>query len=310
MPKKHDGIQNGHGGIPARSCVTLVQHQKASTQNTLLYKDIPVWQHDNEYLLSGYRHTSGSLAHSFRSTLRWHNETINIHSHIIGCVLFAAAPWHFYQNVYLHYPNATITDLALFSLYLLGVSVCFACSACCHILWNHSHKVASFGNQLDYLGIILLMWGASLPSIHYGFLCDATLRNAHWFLVSLLASGCVYVTLHPRFRSPKFRAYRAYVYAGLGFAAILFVSHGLWRYGFVDLKRRMALDWMLLMAGFNLAGAAVYVSRVPERWLPYNFDHIGASHQIFHIMIVLAGLAHYIGLTRAFDEAQKGGLSC
>ena len=41
-----------------------------------------------------------------------------------------------------------------------------------------------FGNQLDYLGIVILMWGSTIPSIYYGFYCDPTLQKAYWINVS------------------------------------------------------------------------------------------------------------------------------
>ena len=47
-------------------------------------------------------------------------------------------------------------------------------------------------------------------------------------------------------------------------------------------------------------GAGVYACRFPERWFPIQFDFLGASHQVFHIMVIFAGLAHYRGLVRAF----------
>jgi len=41
-----------------------------------------------------------------------------------------------------------------------------------HNISNHSPKVQTFGIQLDYLGILVLMWGSTIPSIYYGFYCD------------------------------------------------------------------------------------------------------------------------------------------
>lgn len=58
----------------------------------------------------------------------------------------------------------------------------------CHIIWNHSAPVASLGNRLDFCGIVLLMWGASLPSIHFGFICQPLYRYIHWLLVRVTGS--------------------------------------------------------------------------------------------------------------------------
>ena len=49
-----------------------------------------------------------------------------------------------------------------------------------HIIGNHSPNVQKFGNQLDYLGIVILMWGSTIPSIYYGFYCDPGLQKAYW----------------------------------------------------------------------------------------------------------------------------------
>lgn len=52
------------------------------------------------------------------------------------------------------------------------------------------------------------------------------------------------------------------MYASLGLSAIVFVIHGLLLHGWNMQNHRMSLDWMLLMAFFNLAGAVTYASRV------------------------------------------------
>ena len=158
-----------------------------------------------------------------------------------------------------------------------------------HIITNHSPKIQKSGNQLDYLGIVILMWGSTIPSIYYGFYCDPKLQKAywanvlctfshaltflfaasftarahsHWVQVSILASLCIAVTLHPKFRHPTIRPYRAAMYAGLGLSAIVFVVHGVMLHGWTVQNRRMSLDWMGLMAFFNLAGAVTYAARV------------------------------------------------
>ncbi|KAF2758484.1 mPR-typeG-protein-coupled receptor [Pseudovirgaria hyperparasitica] len=279
-------------------------------QRLLHFHEIPSWQQENEYLLSGYRPTADSTLDCFQSSFRWHNETINIISHIAGSVLFAALPFHFYYSVYLETPHASLIDFVLFTGYFHGVSICFACSASCHIVWNHSPSIASFGNQLDYLGIVLLMWTASLPSIYYGFICDPTLRYFHWALTTALAAGCIITTMHPRFCTPHFRSYRAGMYTGLGLAAMFFVTHGIMLHGIEIQERRMALKWMLAMASFNIFGAAAYAARVPERLYPYTFDFVGASHQIFHFMVIFAGIAHYLGLIKALQEVREVRQDC
>ncbi|CAF9923806.1 hypothetical protein IMSHALPRED_006022 [Imshaugia aleurites] len=274
------------------------------------WDEIPSWQQDNEYILSGYRQASGSFKTCFESLGYTHNETVNIHSHVIGAAIFLIAPPYTYRALYLRYPLATPADVFVFSTFSYGVSTCFVLSATYHIINNHSPKVQKFGNQLDYLGIVILMWGSTIPSIYYGFYCDPPLQKIYWANVSILATICIVATLHPRFRHPTIRPYRAAMYAGLGLSAVVFVVHGILLHGWTAQNRRMSVDWMGLMALFNLTGAVIYAARVPEKWRPLKYDIYGSSHQVLHVAVVLAGLAHMFGLFRAFDHLHTHGSVC
>lgn len=110
------------------------------------------------------------------------------------------------------------------------------------------------------------------------------------------------------------------MYAGLGLSAVVFILHGIFLYGWSVQNRRMSLDWMLLMASLNLTGAWFYVARVrsptsdtykpyncqvPEKWHPRTFDYFAGSHQILHVMVIFAGLAHMFGLFQAFEHVRS-----
>lgn len=51
-------------------------------------------------------------------------------------------------------------------------------------------------------------------------------------------------------------------------------------------------------------------SRIPERWAPGKFDYFFASHQVFHIHVVLAALCHYAAILTAFKHHHgvRGGM--
>ena len=148
-----------------------------------------------------------------------------------------------------------------------------------HIISNHSARVASFGNQLDYLGIVILMWGSTIPTVYYGFYCQQELQTLYFVMVrpnqtiwiygcnnntqiSILGLACAITTLNPRFRHPTLRPYRAAMYAFLGLSAIVFIIHGIFLYGWETQSKRMSLDRMGLMAILNLVGACIYAARV------------------------------------------------
>lgn len=112
------------------------------------------------------------------------------------------------------------------------------------------------------LGIVVLMWGSTIPCVYYGFYCAPDLQRLYYTLVSVLAACCVYATLHPAFRRPRYRPYRAAMYAGLGLSFIIPIIHGLSKFGWETQVWRMSLDWMALMTAFNLTGGALYALRV------------------------------------------------
>jgi adiponectin receptor len=52
------------------------------------------------------------------------------------------------------------------------------------------------------------------------------------------------------------------MYTCFGLSTILFISHSIFLYGFAVQKRRLSIEWMALMGFLNIAGAAVYASRL------------------------------------------------
>ena len=226
------------------------------------WDEIPSWQQDNEYIRTGYRSATGTFLGCFRSLVYIHNETINIYSHIFGAALFLILPVIIYKPLHHRYSQASQADIIVSSTFFYGVSICFVLSAIYHIISNHSPRVQNAGNQLDYLGIVILMWGSTIPSIYYGLYCDPRMQKAYWINVSVLATLCIIATLHPKFRHPAIRPYRAAMYAALGLSAVVFVVHGILLNGWETQNRQMSVDWMALMAGFNLFGAIIYAARV------------------------------------------------
>ncbi|SLM36823.1 Hly-III-related [Lasallia pustulata] len=154
------------------------------------------------------------------------------------------------------------------------------------------------------------MWGSTIPTVYYGFYCDPRLQKLYWTMISALAIACAVITLNPRFRRPELRPYRAAMYTGLGLSAMIFIVHGIMKYGWSMQNQRMSLSWMGLMTAFNLVGAVTYAARVPERWHPRKYDNWGSSHQVLHISVILAAVAHMIGLFRAFDFLHTHGVIC
>ncbi|KAH0237526.1 HlyIII-domain-containing protein, partial [Aureobasidium melanogenum] len=253
----------------------LTSRGSVTGDRLLTFDEIAFWQKDSPHIHTGYRPLTGSWSQSIKSIFRWHNETINIHSHSIGSIIFAIIlPLHFYFALYRNVPAAQPADAAVFLMYFAGVASCFAVSAAFHTAGSHSQAVHKKYNRADCCGIVLLMWGASLASIHFAFICDARLKSIHWFLSSASATGCITFILGPLFIQPAYRNLRALTYLSLGLFAIVFILHGIYLHGFALQRRRLSLEWMGLMALLNFLGCAAYAFRIPESKFPGKFDFV------------------------------------
>lgn len=93
------------------------------------WDEIPSWQQDNEYILTGYRQPTASFALCLQSLARLHNETVNIYSHLAGAAFFSIAPIYYYQILIANYKRATREDIIVFSTFFYGVAICFLLSS-------------------------------------------------------------------------------------------------------------------------------------------------------------------------------------
>lgn len=61
--------------------------------------------------------------------------------------------------------------------------------------------------------------------------------------------------------------------------------------------KRVVVQW--LIAGWGLLAVAVlfYVTRVPERWFPGQFDCLGNSHNWFHTVVVVSSCCSLVCAT-------------
>ena len=184
---------------------------------------------------------------------------------------------------------------------------CLLASALYHATLNVSPRFARRMNQADYCGIVFLISGSFVPSVHYGFACASHLRAAYWALVAALGLGCAVVSTDLRFRTPAWRPLRAAMFVAFGGSAVVPVAHGWYLFGWAELDRRMAAGHVVAHGAMYVLGAGLYAARVPERWWPGKVDLLGASHQIFHVLVVAAAGTHLAGLLKA---AANSSLPC
>ncbi|KAG0640826.1 hemolysin-III related-domain-containing protein [Tuber brumale] len=294
MAVKNRNTQRGAGGGSAGEM--MVEAAKSAEKRveealTVLLHELPLWMQDNHFIVSGYRPQSFSFYKSFRSLTYLHNETVNIYTHLLPALLFLLLGTYTVKTHLLpRYPTSTAPDLLSFACFFVSASTCLGIPA-----------VARVGNKLDYLGIIILIMGSFIPSVHYAFYCHRRLAYAYWSMISLLGAGCAAVSVMPGFRTSAWRPFRAGLFVSMGLSSVLPVLHGVRIYGARGMDERMGVRWLLIEGLLYIAGAGIYAARVPERFAPGRFDLLGASHQLFHCLVVAAAGSHLVGLMKGFD---------
>ncbi|KAJ7240449.1 hemolysin-III related-domain-containing protein [Mycena rebaudengoi] len=270
--------------------------------NTIRWIELPEWQKDNEYIVSGYRVVQNHWRGCFVSVFAYlHNETINIHSHLWGAALFAYFLVTFDETYLKQYPGATWADSLVFMVFLSSAIFCMSASAFYHTSTCHSERVASRCHALDYSGIVVLTVGSFYPALYYGFFCSAQLQFLYIGLITSLGLGAAYIVLNPEYSKPTHRGARTGVFIALGLSAVAPISHCLLTQGSHRVISELGFGWLVFSGALYIAGALLYANRIPERFSPGTFDYFFASHQIFHCCVVGAAGAHYVGVLIALN---------
>jgi adiponectin receptor len=139
------------------------------SSRTITFAELPAWAQDNEYIRRGYRRQTGSFRAALSSAVAyWHNETVNIHSHLFGALCAIAVllvtfrcgaesdsevvePGRIGWQAAVHtlvrpfkseaLPSVDWRDAAGFAVFLAAAFACLGGSATYHCCSCHSEKV-------------------------------------------------------------------------------------------------------------------------------------------------------------------------
>ncbi|KAI0401454.1 mPR-like GPCR protein [Xylaria palmicola] len=286
------------------------QRSQPYKRRLISYEELPVWHQDNPFIKHGYRPICRSTVACLQSWGFLHNETLNIYTHLIpaAAVLFIGEAW---VLLYLRqkYVDAGASDYAIFAFLLSAAAACLGISSAYHTLMNHSREVEARWLRLDFVGIIILIvgsgprgggpWGGGLAYV--GFWCESTERKIYWGMSASLGAVSIVIMIAPYFQGLKWRTFRLAVFVVTGLSGLAPIIHGIHLFGFAQMARQSGLPYYIAEGGLFLVGAVTYASRFPECLKPGTFDIFGSSHQIFHVLVVIATLVHLIGVLQAFD---------
>ncbi|KAL6942471.1 hypothetical protein ACO0QE_003646 [Hanseniaspora vineae] len=233
------------------------------------WDELPLWQKDNEYIITGYVRETNNFIKTFQSLFYLHNESVNIYTHLIPGLIFLGIVFLSLDNLVVPIHNTTgVTDYMMFNLFFAGVFTCLLMSSTFHCLKSHSERIAIMGNKLDYLGIVALIVTSMISIMYYAFYDCKKAFYCFSTVTLLLGIACSVVSLDGKFRSREWRSMRAKLFVAFGLSALIPVVGGIFIYGLAETYVKIGLKWVLLEGVFYIIGAVLYGLRFPERLSP------------------------------------------
>lgn len=266
------------------------------------YSDLPAPWRSNPFVGHGYRFIPierWSLI--ILSLFAFHNETLNIHTHLLPFL-------HWAISLILLFNNASISDVPEL-LFMSFALLCLLSSAVWHTMAGCAdQRSMELCARVDYVGIGWLISASIGTIVYYGFKCHPIIGNI--FLGLSLATGLAgnIFPFMTWFNEYEYRFYRVgfflvLAFSGLGPMIAMSMLH----------SRKEMLDFIapVVPSLFSyIIGLIFYVTQFPECILPANvrrkLDIIGCgSHSVWHCFIVLAVSQHKTAI-----RGMKEGLQC
>lgn len=294
---------------PSTSTDSIAQIKDKVNQLLCTFQELPVWAQDNIYIHTGYRVPTDSYRRCIHSLTFIHNETVNVYTHLLGCITFVVLA--FVTGSYLLKINSAVwSDYVVVYTFIATAILCLGCSSLFHLFCCHSEKVCNSWNKCDFAGIVFLIVGSFFPAIYYGFYCENTWKMIYLSGISVFGLTTLLFTVSNKYAGIKYRFHRTALFMGLGLAGLIPISHAVFKVGLIKSMEAISLNWVIFMGIFYIVGALIYGYRIPERWYPGCFDYWFHSHQIFHVFVVVAAIFHYVGIVKAFHYHHSSVNGC
>ncbi|MEN2500916.1 MAG: Adiponectin receptor protein 2, partial [Marteilia pararefringens] len=187
----------------------------------LSIENVYLWQNDNPYLLNRHRPVLNDFRLCFLSVFKLHTETFNIWTHLIGSLIMICL-WIYFS---IEIKNIDMADVAQMHLFFLFSTLCMGLSSLFHIVSCHSEPLKILYNKLDYVGILLMIAGSSIPVQHFMFYCRPGIRNCYLLINVVLCMVLIKFVMNPEFQDPKKLRKRGILFVSFGFFSILPLAH-------------------------------------------------------------------------------------
>ncbi|KIK61750.1 hypothetical protein GYMLUDRAFT_42791 [Collybiopsis luxurians FD-317 M1] len=282
--------------------VTRAVKRSLEGVHLISYADLPEPWKNNSFVTQGYRFIPiERWPLILMSLFAFHNEFLNIHTHLIPGLL-----WLVNCIPFMNPSGVEDVPEALFMTFAI---MCLFSSAVWHTMSGCAHCPSmEFCARVDYVGIGWLISASVGTVVHYGFQCYPKLGKMFLvgcLLTGLLGSSCPFMQW---FNEVRYRGWRIVFFLSLAFFSLaplagLAIMHSpKAMFSFISPVVPSLISYVV--------GLVFYATHIPERFIPERWSrHLdkigGGSHAIWHCFIVLAVAQH-----KAAIRMMKEGIAC
>uniref|UniRef100_T1IKM7 Progestin and adipoQ receptor family member 3 n=1 Tax=Strigamia maritima TaxID=126957 RepID=T1IKM7_STRMM len=247
------------------------------------YDQAPKFLQGNPFIRHGYRaYLSPQLC--VKSMFWWTNETLNIWTHLCGLTFFVLLLLYDATFVMPHYQvssfDCLVVSVTMFSMFM---------STAYHVFGCHSERAYKMWLAWDLTGVSFSIFAIFLSGIYYAFSCFPFWQSVYTVSVACVFGAAVRMAFEPKLLSEEYQWRRLAIYCTWVVYGIVPTVHWIYLSGGLEKPIvQLLLPRVLIM--YLICGLAFffYVSHYPERLCPGILDFVGASHQLWHILIIFA----------------------
>ena len=196
-----------------------------------------------------------------------------------------------------------IVELARWPLFVIihSAILLFIFSAAFHSIGTINERHHDILNRFDYGGISLLISGSCYPPYYYFFYYSNIFKYIYLSEITIFGIGIFLYSLTDDFNKPQKRTLRGVIFLIFGLCTGIPVIHMAFAGNKLEgNESEVNLIYWYIGGICYVIGALLYIIRFPEKKFPGKFDYIGASHQIFHILVFFGALFHFFGSLDAY----------
>ncbi|KAM7288107.1 progestin and adipoQ receptor family member 3 [Ixodes scapularis] len=251
------------------------------------YEEAPTFLQQNPFIRTGYR-CNLELRRCFRSMFQWNNETLNIWTHLAGFLIILGLLVHdllFRLDDARPSPMDRFYCVALCATYMTTLLL----SVVYHTFNCHSEHSYNCLLKWDVLGVALSLSVTFISGVHYAFACRADLETIYNGIEVSMVVIVLVLNFAPKFSGPEYEKARLVVLSSLVIFGLVPTAH--WfslNGGFAAPIVQLLLPRIAVMFLYMGVAFTVYKYRIPECFFPGRMDHLGSSHQIWHVVVFLS----------------------